>query len=240
MASWIVHLRIAENLLARIPSLDPEKFALGNVAPDSGRPDEKWEHFTPPGEVTHFENPSALHRDCADLEFFRRYLKPLGTAPDRRLFSFRLGYFFHLITDNLWALKIARPTLERYREQFAADKDFIWVVKKDWYGLDFIYLRDHPDCLFWRVFTRAQPELGGLDFLVPESLSWSVAHIQKYYQRNDENIQELYNRSYIYLSMPDVDCFVDESAQQLARIFEQLWINAKSVDGAASALDLEI
>ncbi len=53
MATWIVHLRIAENLLACIPALDAAQFAIGNVAPDSGIPDEKWEKFDPPPEVTH-------------------------------------------------------------------------------------------------------------------------------------------------------------------------------------------
>ena len=31
MASWIIHLRIAEELLALIPGLDAEKFALGDL-----------------------------------------------------------------------------------------------------------------------------------------------------------------------------------------------------------------
>ena len=45
MASWIVHLRIAENLLGFIPDLEPARFAVGNIAPDSWMPDEKWENF---------------------------------------------------------------------------------------------------------------------------------------------------------------------------------------------------
>jgi hypothetical protein len=56
MASWIVHLRLAENLLGLIPdrlaersrrSLEPASFAVGNIAPDSGMPDEKWEKSNP-------------------------------------------------------------------------------------------------------------------------------------------------------------------------------------------------
>ena len=54
MATWIAHLRIAENLLAEIPGLDAGSFATGSIAPDSGVPDEKWEKFTPPPEVSHF------------------------------------------------------------------------------------------------------------------------------------------------------------------------------------------
>ncbi len=236
MATWIVHLRIAENLLEDIPGLDPEKFALGNVGPDSGKPDERWENFTPPTHLTHFQSQASRHRDCADLDFFRLYLLPLRAVPDPRLLSFRWGYFFHLVTDNLWSRKIGRPTQAKYRQQFEADKDFIWEVKKDWYGLDFIYLRDHPDSLFWRVFTKAQPELGDLDFLLPEGVIWSVAHIQQYYQRTDAEIQELYHRPYIYLSSQEMDRFVDESSRQLNRIYEQLWIKGELPEGAASVL----
>jgi hypothetical protein len=240
MASWIVHLRIAENLLDLLPVLDAARFAVGSIAPDSGIPDEKWENFTPPPEVTHFGNFPGAYRKLADMEFYRKYLLPLRGTSDIGSVSFRIGYFFHLITDSLWSEKIAVPTTQRFSAEFAADKDFIWEVKKDWYGLDFIYVRDHPDCLFWHVFLNAKPELGGLDFLLPEGVCRNVAHIQEYYQRTDAEIQALYNRPYIYLSGAKVDQFVDESTRQLSRIFKRLWINGASADGASSALDLKI
>jgi hypothetical protein len=50
ITSWIVHLRLAENLLGLIPdrsaersrrSLEPASFAVSNIARDSGMPDEK-------------------------------------------------------------------------------------------------------------------------------------------------------------------------------------------------------
>jgi hypothetical protein len=240
MASWVVHFRVAETLLEQITGLDAEKFALGNVAPDSGKPDERWEHFTPPTTVTHFLSSNGQHHDCADLQFFRQCVLPLRPISDLNLFSFRLGYFFHLITDNLWSIKIGRPMQEKYQSQFAADRDFIWEVKKDWYGLDFLHLRDHKDCIFWRVFCTAQPEHGGLDFLVPESLAWSVEHIQKYYQQTGEEIQKAYNRPYIYLSQAEADQFVREATNSLLRIYQYLWQEQAPADGFASALDLPL
>jgi hypothetical protein len=238
MASWIVHLRIAEQLMSLIPGLDEEKFALGSVAPDSGKPDERWENFTPPTRVTHFQNPDNAQRDCADLEFYRRYLHPINMTKNRKQFSFRLGYFFHLTTDNLWSLRIGRPTMKKYREQFDADRDFIWEVKKDWYGLDFIHVRDHKDCIFWRTFCKAKPEQGGLDFLVPESLAWSVRHIQKYYQTSGEETQALYNRPYIYLSQADADRFVNEAVERLERNYKRAGSNELPVEESSFTLDL--
>jgi hypothetical protein len=240
MASWIIHLRIAEILMGCIPHLDAEKFALGSIAPDSGRPDEKWETFTPSTRLTHFQNEKRDHRSCADLEFYRRYLLPMRGKEDAGTVSFRIGYFFHLIADNLWSREIGVPTKQRFSAEFAADKDFIWEVKKDWYGLDFIFVRDHPDCLFWRVFRNARPNTGGLEFLVPESLAWSVNHIQQYYQRTDQDIQALYNRPYIYLSHVKADLFVDESTRRISRIFKHLWMDGAGADEKETALDLDI
>lgn len=117
MATWITHLRLAENLLAMIGGLDAHCFAMGNIAPDSGIPDEKWEKFDPPTDVTHFQVPGQAHRSSADLAFYRRYTASVGPDDDRECFSFLLGYFFHLVTDNLWSHQIARPTGLR----FAAD-----------------------------------------------------------------------------------------------------------------------
>jgi hypothetical protein len=240
MASWIVHLRIAEMLLDIFPELDPARFAVGNITPDSGIPDEKWEHFTPPAEVLHFQDASSTERRLADIEFYQRYLLPLQGSQDGGLTSFRAGYFCHLITDNLWAREIGRPTMKRYATEFAADKDFIWEVKKDWYGLDFIYVRDHPNCLFWRVLLAAKPEIGGLDFLLPEGVRRNVEHIKLYYQRTDAEIQAMCARPFIYLSMAQADHFIDESTQQIARILKHLWIDGSSAEGFASALDLGI
>jgi hypothetical protein len=240
MASWIVHLRIAENLLGLFPFLDPGCFAVGNIAPDSGIPDEKWEKFTPDPKITHFGGYSQARRELADLEFFRHYLLPLRGAPDLDLVSFRLGYFSHLLTDNLWSEKIGRPTQARWAAQFAADKDFIWEVKKDWYGLDFIYVRDHPESLFWRVFLSAPPETGGLDFLPLEAVRQRVEYIRQYYQRTDADVQKAYNHPYIYLSGAEMDRFVEESTGRLFRIFTYPWINGTTAGEVESALDLNI
>jgi hypothetical protein len=130
--------------------------------------------------------------------------------------------------------------MKRYSAEFSADKDFIWEVKKDWYGLDFIYARDHPDSLFWRVFLTAKPESGGLDFLLPEGVCRNVEYIQQYYQRTDAEIQALYERPYIYLSEAKANRFVDESTRQISRIYKHLWIDGSPADRVDSALDISI
>lgn len=215
MASWIVHLRIAENLLSRIPNLDAAQFAIGNIAPDSGVPDEKWENFTPPPKITHFtvgDRPeNALHTDAI---FYRQYVRPLNPTVEPGVYALHLGYFFHLIIDNLWRKEIGLPTMQRWAAEFAADKDFIWEVKRDWYGLDFIYLRDHQDCLFWKVFVNVGLPQHHLDFLPSGAVERNVAYIQQYYQTIDDEVRHRYGRPYIYLSKAEMDAFVESTAEK--------------------------
>ncbi len=239
MATWIAHLRIAENLLATIPTLDAGQFAIGNIAPDSGIPDEKWETFNPPPHVTHFKRSDSVHKDIADLDFYRRYLADIPPQDTAR-FSFRLGYFFHLITDNLWTILIGKPTQARYPEEFAADKDFIWEVKQDWYGLDQIYVRAHPDCIFWRIFLDAEPAAADLDFLPPDALTRQLDYIKTFYQRCDEKIDVMCARPMIYLSAADMDSFVLEATDRIEKIYHTLWLTPPVLDRLYSSLELTL
>lgn len=54
MASWMIHLGIADDLLMRLQRIDETAFVVGNIAPDSGVPNSDWSEFHPPKTVTHF------------------------------------------------------------------------------------------------------------------------------------------------------------------------------------------
>ena len=58
MASWMIHLRIADRLLYELGELDETAFIMGNIAPDSGVPNEDWSQFTPPKAISHFKTKS--------------------------------------------------------------------------------------------------------------------------------------------------------------------------------------
>jgi hypothetical protein len=239
VATWITHLRIAENLIAGIPSLVAEDFAVGNIAPDSGIPDEKWEKFTPPSEVTHFQAPPGARYQLADLEFYRENLaSKFAGKEDPKRFSFLLGYFCHLVTDNLWSEIIGQPTYLRFKIQFDADRNFIWEVKKDWYGLDFEYVRDHPDSLYWRVFLNCGYPINYLDFLLSEGVRQRIDYIKTYYRRTDEHALERLNHIRIYLTMPEMDAFVETATTRLYNIYQKLQDNQNNSDTHYSALEI--
>ena len=237
MATWIVHLRIAENLLSKIPGLDENAFTLGNVAPDSGIPDEKWEKFDPPPAVTHFQPADNSVFRCADLEFFRSYLLPLRSGtPPADLFSMRLGYFFHLVTDNLWYAQVGKPAHDRWRADFSSESQFWNEIKSDWYGLDHSYVRSQPDCLFWRVLVNCAYTENHLPFLPPQAIKHQLAHIQNYYRREDKDIKAMLTRPFRYLSAAHVTTFVTEISSKLEKIYQHLWAGAAVCTEGISAL----
>ncbi|GAP16051.1 zinc dependent phospholipase C [Longilinea arvoryzae] len=239
MATWIVHLRIAENLLEQAPGLDESAFALGNIAPDSGIPDEKWEHFDPPPKVTHFQISDHPHYRSEDLRFYREHLLPLrGSEPDAALFSIRLGYFFHLVTDNLWYQQVGRPAVQRWRADFASDAAFWDEIKGDWYGLDHAYVRAHPGSLFWRVFVHCRYERDDLPFLPPEAVHRQLAYIQDWYRSDDAGIRAMLARPFEYLNQGQVDAFIEGASRKLAEIYRSLWVESAAVDGKISALEM--
>jgi len=219
MATWIAHLRLAENVLELCPSLNPCGFAVGNISPDSGLPNDDWSAFTPPTSVTHLK----VGKDCGDLQFYRDYLYPLDASCLHNVeTSFRLGYFCHLLADNLWLYLIGEPTKAKYAPRFAADPEFIWTVKEDWYALDFLYVRNHPDSLFWKVFLTCTCPPLNVPFLLVEGVQERIQYIQTYYQRADDEIETLIRQPRSYLTHSNMDDYVERSTQALQQVLEML------------------
>jgi hypothetical protein len=242
MATWIVHLRLAENLLGLIEGLDPSYFAIGSIAPDSGIPDENWENFEPPPEILHFRAPEgAVHR-LADLDFYRHHLLPRkGMDTDREHFSFLWGYYFHLVTDNLWDERVGKPTSEKFSAEFEADPKFIWQVKRDWYGLDFEYVRTHPESIYWRVFLDCAYDRDDLPFLPQRAVEQRLEYIQALYQREDDRVEEWYiQRPGRYLNNTEMESFIAGSTDDLRRIYQWLWLDEIDIYGLSSALALNL
>ncbi len=240
MATWIAHLRLAENLLNEIGGLDPYYFAIGNVAPDSGIWNEDTKRFEPPVEDTHFLVSHDDQWPYADLKFYREYLAGAakGTS-DIGLLSMLWGYFFHLVADNLWDHHIGRPTRERFAVEFDKDPEFIWEVKRDWYGLDLHYVRTHPEALYWRVFLECEYRQDCLDFLAPEAINQRLEYIKTLYQRKDEKIEKNYgNRPDKYLVENEMNDFVDETTHQLFGIYHHLTLNTIGSLDCSSSLEL--
>lgn len=209
MASWMVHLRIADKLLDRIPGLAPIEFIVGNIAPDSGVPNEDWSAFTPSTQISHFKTQGKK----ADPEAFAaKYL----TQEQRKRYTetqlgFYLGYLSHLMTDLLWSERIVNPTLDRHGKQQSPDrKEFIQAIKEDWYDLDFKYLRDHPGFRAFRVYLGCVGFVNSyMEEFAPDAFDNRRAYITDFYLQGKENL----DREYPYLTESEMDAFVEAAAE---------------------------
>lgn len=236
MGTWISHLRVAENLLSHFAELDEVTFAFGNLSPDSGIPNADWTEFDPPKEVTHFlrkgEGEHAIH----DLVFYEQYLSNIKPEDDVKLYSFRLGYFFHLICDIMWARRIATATKRDFKELFDKNpKEAVGIVKDDWYGLDQLYVRDHPESNFWRVIMANPDPPSYLPFIENEVLHHQYAHIRKYYSQQED--RWFLSLPYHYLNEKTMGRIVDESVEAVLIVREKLQ-SMKNLDGLKSSVSL--
>ncbi|MBI5564284.1 MAG: zinc dependent phospholipase C family protein, partial [Chloroflexi bacterium] len=225
----------AEQLLAVLPQLDETAFIYGNLAPDSGLPNADWSAFDPPKEVTHFLRPGEDEGRIKDLEFYRGYLADLAASNGAR-FSFVLGYFMHLVCDNLWSKRIVSASKRDYAQLLAERGREAWgIFKDDWYGLDVIYVREHPDCSFWRVLMQTPNPPAYLPFVSEAGLHHQLDHIRQFYSQPD--LAWVLGRPYPYLSEPTMTRFVDDAAHALVKIWAQS-ARLAQLDHSPSALAL--
>ena len=213
MASWMIHLRVADKLLDRIPGLSPIEFIMGNMAPDSGVPNEDWSRFTPPTAVSHFRRDDGSGKKNIDLDaYLRRYFSPALTAGyDEKQYAFYLGYYTHLLTDVFWSDRVAWPT----RQQFP-DTDW-WEIKKDWYGQDFLYLKNHPGFRAFRAYLGSVGFVNTyLDFFAPDAFDDRRAYITSFYLSEQDGL----DREYPYFTAEQADRFVTEAVDAIMEVLK--------------------
>lgn len=236
MGTWISHLRVAENLLPHFPELDEVTFTFGNLSPDSGIPNADWTEFDPPKEVTHFlrrgEEEYAIH----DLTYYKQYLADVDPEEDIKLYSFRLGYFFHLICDIMWAKRIAVATQQQFKPLFEINRrEAVSLVKGDWYGLDQLYVRDHPEHIFWRVIMTNPFPTSYLPFIKEDTLHHQYDYIRKFYSAQED--EWFLAIPYQYLNENTMIRAVNDSIEAVLIVHETLR-NKKDLDGLDSSVSL--
>lgn len=217
MATWLSHLRIAENLIKKY-DLDDEAFIIGNIAPDSGVPNEDWSAFNPPKEVTHWIKYVNDIPTIMSEEFFNKYITLPDIKMDKERFSFLLGYYVHLLTDWEWdkRYKAKRKSDKDFDQRLNEDLNFIWEVKKDWYGLDFKYLRENKDSAFYHRFINIDKVKDYLEYFPNGAIERQVKYISSFYLENIQKEDE--DRNFVYLTKAEMDVFMEEATKYIDNI----------------------
>ena len=221
MATWITHLRVAQRLLDEYPWLDTDAFLLGNIAPDSGVPTGDGLHYTPDKAVSHFRtiDEQGVKRFRTDL-VADRYLTG---GQGRRDVSFLMGYIAHLATDSVWNRVVLLPLVERFPEEYRQRKAALFAeVKRDWYDLDFLYLREPPGYEPLRRYL-AIPDVtnGWLDIFAPDAFAQRREYIRAFYEEGVRNVSP---RPMTYLTAAELDAFVAEAARTVMTEHSALFV----------------
>jgi len=245
MATWGSHFRIAENILKEYAILNRKFFAIGNIAPDCGLPNSDWSAFTPPKEISHFTVGGVadflgMQTDkfiLSDIKFYSKYLMGYDIISPQGDRSFLLGYFIHLITDNLWNYYIMKPLKEKYLRELQNKPNFIWSVKRDWYDLDKIYITEKKDSLFWQDFLEAEYDEEILEFLPREGVQRQLEFIKNFYQISKEDYLRISSKEFIYLKKIEMDRFIQNSTNVILKILKLIIDKKFEFNEKVSVLD---
>ena len=220
MASWMVHLRVADKLFEQIENLDEQAFIMGNIAPDSGVPNEDWTVFQPPKDVSHFSEKSQNKNINIEI-FISQYLNDhLIKKYNKKEFSFFLGYYTHLLTDIEWANNVYEPLLQAYPKEAAEDKyKLVWTAKGDWYDLDFLYFEQHSDFHAFSIYEKSvNYENVFMDIFSKDAFENRRQYITEFYY--SDNHGDLH-RDYKYFRPEQAEDFVKRTVEKLAPIIRE-------------------
>lgn len=217
MATWIAHLRVAENLINRGLNFKVEPFTVGNIGPDAGVPNEDYSEFTPSPNITHWKEDKVIKPE----NFREKYLDKVMNKVSTDKYAFYLGYYVHLLTDVKWTEFFQYKKEDSlHREGFERDKDFIWVIKKDWYGLDFLYLDKNPESIFFTCFKNVIDVPDYLDYYPKGAFTKKVKYISDYYLGENEETKE----NFIYLTEKEMDKFIEEASDSIYNRLKEIGI----------------
>jgi len=221
MATWVAHFRLAEALLEHGFDLDRQMFVMGNIAPDSGVLNAEKNGYVPSKVISHW-------RDGNDINPEQFYADELaGKTFDTAETAFRLGYYCHLLADVVWIETVWRPkkATKFYAELLAKDPQFIWEIKKDWYGLDFIYLQEHPQSIFFTDFVHIQNVPDYLPQFPAGAFNKRLNETRDFYLADPD--WDL-NRPYIYLSREEYDAFISTAFEAIKNALHAKGVNVRS------------
>lgn len=234
MATWITHLRIADGVLERIPSLDRHGFCVGNIAPDCNVENEDWTSFTPSREITHWMQGERKEASDCDAFCDEYILKRKDKIKSAEEYAFLLGYYSHLITDAAFQAMIRDD--ERVKAiwlRIKADDSLCaaglsmeetWesvkrlIPKKDRlreiYAMEAEYLSEHPNSGYLTEIITLKTFPDYIDYL-PKGCIVRKIGVMGYLPERDETLNK-----FITLSKDEYANFVEDTIQLVADQFD--------------------
>lgn len=219
MASWMIHLRVAQGIYKRLALKYVNEFIMGNIAPDSGVPKADGSGYEPPAAVSHFSGVDRNGiKDVHEEVFIERFFTDAQRKDyDGKTRTFFLGYLTHLLTDKIWASEIVYGALGQFPELFADDTEAFWKkVKRDWYDMDFLYLKKNPDFEAFRIYENMEEFPNKyVDFFAEDAFERRRGFITGFYRDGVSRVRERET----YLSARELDTFVASAIERIIMYF---------------------
>lgn len=213
MASWLIHLRITDELLKVLNISNEEKFVVGSIAPDCGVPLPEG-NYNPPTKITHWGGEN--HKANIDyIGFYKDYVK--YGSPEKR--DFYLGYFTHLITDYFWSHKVVRPLKARLGiESFSKNPELTKKIKDNWAELEmrFLYSKGRPKALDILKRVDKFPNIY-FDFYGTDTIQEKAKFIASCYDEPCHITDDL-----SYMSEGELEEFIDFTVRKIREIIEEM------------------
>lgn len=215
MASWMIHLRVAQGIYQKLNLKNITEFVMGNIAPDSGIPTADGTGFVPDAELSHFRtvDENGIKNVHDDLFVERYFTKDRRESYNEREYAFYFGYLVHLLTDKLWASKIVYGAKEKFSDLFEQDNIAFWEkIKRDWYDLDFLYLKKYPEFEAFRIYEGIKEFKNSyLDFFAEDAFVQRKKFIIEFYREGIEKVKERET----YISLDELDAFVEYAVEEI-------------------------
>jgi hypothetical protein len=133
MATWVLHLRVAEIVKKSLGlNVDETAYYVGSIAPDSGRMVDNFTYL-PSKDVSHWKREGVTYEQRFEDngDFFRKY-----GENENNLFrkSFYLGYYVHILTDTIYVRDIIAPFIREHGKPFWREN--IEKIRSGWYEID--------------------------------------------------------------------------------------------------------
>ena len=112
------------------------------------------------------------------------------------------------------------PCIARYPEAYAEDSHkLLWTLKKDWYDLDFLYLKKHPDFRAFQIYESAEGFVNQyMEIFAEDAFENRREYITGFYREGREDVE----REYVYLTEAQADRFVEDCVETVLGKLEKI------------------
>lgn len=124
----------------------------------------------------------------------------------------------------MWVSQIVRPSKDRFKSLYEEDiTKWIWTLKRDWYDLDFLFIKKNPEFRAFSIYKNAVGfENEYMNIFHKNAFDNRREYITNFYSADKDDLE----REYTYLTENEMDRFVKESAEEILQILEEEYLDS--------------